>query len=45
MNDLIGRVFDFEKRVFPLQNDLYGKLAAHGQSPKALMISCADSPN
>jgi carbonic anhydrase len=43
VNEVIGRVFDFEKRVFPSQNDLYSKLAAHGQNPKALMISCADS--
>lgn len=43
MNDLIGRVFDFEKSVFPSRNDLYAKLVANGQSPKALMISCADS--
>lgn len=43
MNDIIGRVFDFEKHVFPNQAELYGKLAQHGQSPKALMISCADS--
>lgn len=42
MNEVIGRVFDFEKRVFPSQGDLYSKLA-QGQSPKALMISCADS--
>ncbi|WP_448662105.1 carbonic anhydrase [Sphingomonas sp. CJ20] len=43
MNELIGRVFSFEKQVFPDQSALYAKLAAHGQSPKALMISCADS--
>lgn len=43
MNDLIGRVFHFEKTVFPDSAELYGKLATHGQSPKALMISCADS--
>jgi len=43
MNELIGRVFSFEKTVFPNSSDLYGKLAANGQSPKALMISCADS--
>lgn len=42
MNDLIGRVFDFETQVFPNQAELYGELAK-GQSPKALMISCADS--
>jgi carbonic anhydrase len=43
VNDVIGRVFDFEKRVFPSQTDLYARLVADGQSPKALMISCADS--
>ena len=43
MNELIGRVFSFEKTVFPGSADLYGKLATHGQFPKALMISCADS--
>ena len=43
MNDLIGRVFDFEKSVFPGSNALYNQLSANGQSPKALMISCADS--
>jgi len=43
MNELIGRVFSFEKTVFPNSSDLYAKLATHGQSPKALMISCADS--
>lgn len=43
MNELIGRVFSFEKSVFPGSADLYGKLAKDGQFPKALMISCADS--
>jgi carbonic anhydrase len=43
VNELIARVFSFEKTVFPNQSDLYGKLATQGQSPKALMISCADS--
>ncbi|HEY0624935.1 carbonic anhydrase [Sphingomonas sp.] len=43
MNDLIGRVFSFEKQVFPNQSALYEQLASNGQSPKALMISCADS--
>lgn len=43
MNELIGRVFSFEKTVFPNSSDLFGKLANEGQSPKALMISCADS--
>lgn len=43
MNEWIGRVFSFEKTVFPESSDLYGSLARDGQSPKALMISCADS--
>ncbi|MEN3747360.1 carbonic anhydrase [Sphingomonas sp. HF-S3] len=43
MNELIGRVYGFSKEVFSNQSDLYSKLATHGQSPKALMISCADS--
>lgn len=43
MNDLIGRVVAFETSVFPNQSDLFGRLVRDGQSPKALMISCADS--
>ncbi|EGD58871.1 carbonate dehydratase [Novosphingobium nitrogenifigens DSM 19370] len=43
MNELIGRVFSFEKQVFPESGELFAKLANFGQSPKALMISCADS--
>jgi carbonic anhydrase len=43
MNELIGRVLDFETRVFPDQSALYSQLVHEGQSPKALMISCADS--
>jgi carbonic anhydrase len=43
MNDLIGRVFRFEKTIFPESGELFAKLASQGQSPKALMISCADS--
>lgn len=43
MNELIGRVFSFEKTVFPNRGELFHKLASQGQSPKALMISCADS--
>ena len=43
MNEWIGRVFSFEKTVFPESSELYGSLARDGQSPKALMISCADS--
>lgn len=43
MNDVVGRVFGFEKSVFANEADLYSKLATDGQSPKALMISCSDS--
>ena len=43
MNELIGRVFSFQEHVFSSNSDLYTKLARDGQSPKALMISCADS--
>ncbi len=43
MNDVIGRIFKFEKQVFARHADLYDRLASKGQSPKALMISCADS--
>ncbi len=43
MNELIGRVFSFETHTFPNQSALYNRLATDGQSPKALMISCADS--
>ena len=43
MNELIGRVFDFQTSVFPHQSELYEQLAQDGQFPKALMISCADS--
>lgn len=43
MNELIGRVFSFEKTVYPSKNTLYSRLANEGQTPKALIISCADS--
>jgi carbonic anhydrase len=43
VNELIGRVFRFEKTTYPDNGELYAKLATHGQEPKALMISCADS--
>lgn len=43
MNELIGRVFSFEKTVFPNSGELFAKLSSQGQAPKALMISCADS--
>ncbi|EZP51656.1 carbonic anhydrase [Sphingomonas sp. RIT328] len=43
MNEVIGRVLSFEKKVFQDQQALYSTLAHDGQFPKALMISCADS--
>lgn len=43
MNEIIGRIFKFEKHVFARHADLYSRLATDGQNPKALMISCADS--
>lgn len=43
MNELIGRVFSFEKTTFPNSGELFAKLSSQGQAPKALMISCADS--
>ena len=43
MNELIGRVFRFQADDFPLQSSLYRRLAADGQRPSVLMISCADS--
>jgi len=42
VNELIGRVFNFQSEGFTARQDLYSKLAG-GQNPKALMISCADS--
>lgn len=43
MNELIGRVYSFETTTFPERGELFAKLSTEGQSPKALMISCADS--
>ena len=43
VNELIGRVFSFEKTTFPAASELFHKLTTHGQEPKALIISCADS--
>ncbi|QQN73113.1 MULTISPECIES: carbonic anhydrase [Croceicoccus] len=43
MNELIGRVFNFEKTNFPNRSELFNKLTTDGQSPQAMIISCADS--
>jgi carbonic anhydrase len=43
MNDLFIRAARFREDVFPAKRATYERLASAGQSPKALMISCADS--
>ena len=43
VNEVIGRVFHFEKSIYTAKGELYRRLALHGQSPKSLIISCADS--
>ncbi|MEC4594641.1 MULTISPECIES: carbonic anhydrase [Nitrospirillum] len=43
MDSIIDGVSHFRSVVFPEQRSLYRKLAHHGQQPKALVISCADS--
>ena len=43
MQNLIEGMARFYKEIFPQQKELYEKLAADGQAPKAIMISCADS--
>ena len=43
MDDFLGRMARFRGEILPAQKALYQHLAVNGQSPKALMISCADS--
>lgn len=43
MEQFLERAAHFRGKVFPAQSALYRQLASHGQSPSALMISCADS--
>jgi carbonic anhydrase len=43
MDDFLSRMSRFRGQILPAQRALYERLAADGQSPKALMISCADS--
>ena len=43
MEPFLERAALFRGQIFPAQSALYERLASHGQSPKALMISCADS--
>jgi carbonic anhydrase len=43
LEQFLERATRFRGQVFPAQSALYERLASHGQSPSALMISCADS--
>jgi carbonic anhydrase len=43
LEHILERATLFRGQVFPAQSALYERLASDGQSPKALMISCADS--
>lgn len=43
MEHLLERTALFRDHIFPQQRTLYRRLASDGQSPRALMISCADS--
>jgi carbonic anhydrase len=43
VDEFIDRLSRFRGQVFPAHQALYQRLATDGQSPKALMISCADS--
>ena len=43
MEHVLERAAHFRGKIFPDQSALYRRLASDGQSPKALMISCADS--
>ena len=43
MEQIIDGVARFRSQVYPAQRSLYQRLAAHGQQPKAMVISCSDS--
>jgi carbonic anhydrase len=43
MLEIMGGLARFKGNVFPAQRKLFESLARDGQSPKTLMISCADS--
>jgi carbonic anhydrase len=43
MDQFLDRITRLKAQALPAQQALYERLATHGQSPKALMISCADS--
>jgi carbonic anhydrase len=43
MEDLVKRLWRFEKRIFPRYRAEYRRLVAQGQNPRALFIGCSDS--
>lgn len=43
MDNILDRASRFRGEIFERERALYQRLANHGQSPNALMISCADS--
>ncbi|WEK47836.1 MAG: carbonic anhydrase [Candidatus Andeanibacterium colombiense] len=43
MDNILDRAGRFRGEIFARESALYEGLARHGQEPKALMISCADS--
>ncbi len=43
MHELLSRLTRFKEELSPAQQALYQNLARHGQQPKTLIISCADS--
>ncbi|HKX79270.1 MAG TPA: carbonic anhydrase [Novosphingobium sp.] len=43
VDNILDRATRFRGEIFERESALYQRLAQHGQSPKALMISCADS--
>ncbi len=43
MDNILDRAGRFRGEIFERESALYQSLARHGQEPKALMISCADS--
>ncbi|WP_223199056.1 carbonic anhydrase [Solihabitans fulvus] len=42
-DDLLGGVYEFEQRCAPLVRPVLAELAARGQRPRQLFITCADS--
>ena len=43
MERLIGGIHRFRKQYWSENQELFGRLAEHGQAPEALFITCCDS--